>query len=273
MSTNVAVTIGARRWVCVVDPSLAFASEGPRVVRALSRTLEVWVFRELWHILDNTVYFTRTPTALAPGGDGGARERSVLAALAGWERLRYEHDLNGLRVFWVGDGLTESFLPEHHDARLVARFEQLAAALEARQGAEAAHVGGMAFRDTAALAVALDEAVVLVRGAARRGADEEPPAMIEALTRWGIACMRGDPDHPLLELERRSLWGALVDAGLARMCLTGLGLAVVHLVLPAGFEAQRPSAGPPDPDTPLPGVAPLPEETWSGARAVWYPLC
>src|SRR5262245_49194152 len=90
-----------RPWACVVDPALAFTPEGPQAVRQLSRVLEVWVFRELWHILDNTSFFARAPH----GREGDEANVATLGALGQWERLRYENDLLGLRLFWIGDGI------------------------------------------------------------------------------------------------------------------------------------------------------------------------
>lgn len=248
----------AQRWACVIDPVLAFAPEGPLAVRDLSRVLEVWVFRELWHILDNTLFYAR--------GGGEA----VFCALDQWERLRHEHALNDIGLFWVGDGLSESFLPEHQSRCVVERFERLARALERRtDGARADTPLEVAMRDAVALTCALDRAFLLTALPERVGA---ALALDEALRRWGLVSHEGDVAHPLLVLERDVLRRVAAEAGLARLCLTGVRLVVMHIVAPyAPYRTSIPITDESTADSfadPSGSFA----DPWRGARAVWYPL-
>ena len=309
MYTSVAVTLRPHRLVCVVDPALAFAPEGPFIVRQLARVIEVWVFRELWHILDNTLYFARTPGVLASSEASTASAASVasvdsaegvLDALDDWERLRYDHDLAALKLFWVGDGLAESLLPDNEGAALVARFECLAEALDGRNpDHDKARPLDVGFRDTAALAAALQGAFVLTMLPAGQAPAQSVPALGQALAHWQIPCEEAEPDHPILLMERDVLRQYLVQAGLARLCLAGGRLAVVEILAPRSYSSslvrnpsdnERAVTGHDDPGMMLPeesgilrlpgdsGVFKLPLEPmslrdpWHAARAVWFPL-
>lgn len=271
-NAGAAIDARERRWVCVVDPILALSRSGPWAVRQLARVLEVWVFRELWHILDNTLFFTHSPEVLGAGARGqGARDEAsaaILGALGQWERVRQEHDLNGLRLFWVGDGIGESLLPEHEGVGLVGRYERLAAALEGRAGAERiGHTLDVAMRDSTALACALESAFVLTCAPRAGASGEVRPPLAAALEAWGIACPEGDPDHPLLAIEREVLRRRIAEAGLARLALTGTRLAVVHVVAPSTLGEDCI-----DQDAMIADL-PTSSDPWRGSQAIWYPLC
>lgn len=253
----------AQRWSCVVDPVLALSRSGPWAVRQLARVLEVWVFRELWHILDNTLYFTRAPSELAAPGPACSRAREVLAALGQWERVRQEHDLLGLRLFWVGDGLGESLIPERCDAGLVARYEHLAAALERRAPCRGEGTLEVAMRDAVALACSLDNAFVLTC-VPREGSR---PPLVDALTAWGVRCPEAEREHPLLAIERDVLRRQVTDAGLARLVLAGTRLAVVHVLAPEALGCTRGG------DDVLLAREPEAHDPWQESSALWYPLC
>ncbi len=55
---DLSLTVSQRRWACVLDPTLALSRFGLLLVKRLGEVMELWVVRELWHVLDNTQYDT-----------------------------------------------------------------------------------------------------------------------------------------------------------------------------------------------------------------------
>jgi hypothetical protein len=47
---DLTVTLQQRRWACVLDPALILSPYGPEL-RRLGEVVELWVGRELWHML------------------------------------------------------------------------------------------------------------------------------------------------------------------------------------------------------------------------------
>ena len=281
---DLSVTITQRHWACVLDPTLALSPLGLPLVRRLCHGLEMWLVRELWHILDDSQYYLQRPDALWEGEAGGRviagagedlRLQQVLRTLRGWEQIRLCTDLSGLKCCWIGDGLAESLIPEDQDAGLCARYEWLSALLDARIDAR----GTLAncFRDVAALAAALETALVLTQVI-----DQEPPAIAQALGRWGVPCRQISTDDRLCALESAGLSEVLVQAGVAKLAWAGLRLAVLHVVAPGALAAvphapeELAVAGEgedegfgtryigPDEDADT--------DPWLDAQAFWYPL-
>jgi hypothetical protein len=246
--------------------------------------MEMWLVRELWHILDDSQYYLQRPEALWEGEAGarviaGAagedpRLQPVLRTLRGWEQIRLCTDISGLKCCWIGDGLAESLIPEDRDAGLVARYEWLSALLDARIDAR----GTLAncFRDVAALAAALETALVLTQVI-----DQEPPAIGQALGRWGVPCRQVSSDDRLCALESAGLSEVLVQAGVAKLAWAGLRLAVLHVVVPGALAAvplapELAVAGEGGDDgfgTRYIGVGEdAGGDPWLDAQAFWYPL-
>jgi hypothetical protein len=275
------VTVGQRRWPCVLDPALALSRHGLTLAQRLGDLMEVWVVRELWHILDNTHFYRHKPEALLPPGARGEGEaRALAASLAAWERARLQTDLGGLKLFWVGDGPGESFLPHGADPRLAPRCEALARALDRRLPREGRLEGsglGPAFRDAAALGAALGAAFVLTA----RPPQGAPP-ICDALAGWGVSCAELGPGDELAALERAELRRLCVHAGLAELFWAGLGLSVLHVMAPpAPGGPDAPPAGLDggdglDEDEPARADFDQPDlsedDPWTLARAFWYPI-
>jgi hypothetical protein len=249
---DLSVSVGRRRLRLVIDPLLCLCDTGVQLIRRFEQVAELWLPRELWHILDNSRYFMARPDALfapQPLPDGqdyrralfprGEREvaqapvasssaRRVCKALQSWEALRLSRDLTGLSLFWLGDGLSESFLPEGARDDLHARFEAAAEWLDGQL--VPASPLAVAQRDALALSLALDGAPIL----AQRG---EPG---EALLHGGIAPVQVHAltgEDPLVALEASCMREALVRAGCAGLVWRGLKLAVVHVAAP--FEVSE----------------------------------
>src|SRR5262245_58117970 len=234
---DLTVTLQQRRWACVLDPALILSPYGLALSR-LGKLVELWVGRELWHMLDNTHFYRQRPSLLIDATmrttDDALASQEALRALLAWERWRLESDQAGLNLFWVGDDPSGSLLPAHVDAGLVWRYETLACALDRRASRIEMpdEVLAPAFRDTAALTVALQTSVILAHSPPAAPSESQIPSLCTALTHWGVPCALL-PDHdPLVHVEGDYLRHLLVHAGLAPILWAGLRLAVVHVWMP-----------------------------------------
>lgn len=272
---DLTITCQQRRWACVLDPALVLSPYGLPLSR-LGEVLDVWVGRELWHILDNTHFYAQHPALLVDSTtrttDTAPAARAALQALLAWERWRGAHQQAGLKLFWVGDDPTGSLLPTGSDTSLIWRYETLACALDQQASGTAPldPVFTPAFRDVAALAVALRSAFIL----ARPGLVEPMPPLCTALTHWGVPCVLLAEQDALVRVERDYLQHVLVQAGLAPLCWAGGQLAVLHLWVPetstlwpepreARFDGLEELTAP----TEAPG-----QPLWHAAQGFWYLL-
>jgi hypothetical protein len=245
---NLSVTFSQRRWACVLDPTLALSEYGLPLVKQLGEVLDLWVVREFWHILDNA-YFWQQPaltnyeekkagTAVQP-----KLSRQAFCTLKEWERLRLETDLGSLNLFWIGDGIGESFLPKNTDTTVVGRWEMLARSLETQLNGQQDPPEPIfsAFRDAAALTAALGSAFVLTYRTPEDIAANLPPAICSSLMSWGVSCQEVEPEDEIAALERDYLHQLLIQAGLAKFFWTGLHLSVLHLVVPHATAISPPA--------------------------------
>lgn len=163
----------------VLDPWLCLQPTGPELVQRLQQVAELWLVRELWHILDNSVYFTHHPSALMdrlPTGEANETERSSRAqsvdteestsswawlgeSLRVWDAIRLSRDLAGLKLFWLGDGLSESLLPDGISTAIHPINEHLVETLDSVFQPDSPLACGQ--RDALALAAALGGAPIL----------------------------------------------------------------------------------------------------------------
>ncbi|WP_287128680.1 hypothetical protein [Candidatus Cyanaurora vandensis] len=248
MTTSRLVTPLGRR--AVLDPTLALSPHGLTLAQRLGGLLELWVVRELWHILDNTYFYLHQPEQVFADALRCSPQQ-LIRALQQWERVRLETDLVGLKLHWIGDGVSESLLPEGTPPQLIAQTEALACALDQPQLLPA-------LRDALALAAALGTAFILTHCH-----QDQPPAVCLALQRCGMTCQRLGVDDPLVVIERDQLQQLLVQAGLAKLLWSGLELAVLHLVVPD-------VSLPPTELTFLESFTP--PNPWQSAQGFWYPL-
>jgi hypothetical protein len=279
---DLTVTLQQRRWACVLDPALILSPYG-LALRRLGEVVELWVGRELWHMLDNTHFYTQRPSLLVDATmhttDNALASMEALQALLAWERWRLEHDQAGLNLFWVGDDPSGSLLPAHVDAGLVWRYETLACALDRRASRTetADQVLAPAFRDTAALAVALRTSLILARSPLTAPSEGQSPPLCTALTHWGVPCALL-PDHdPFVHAEGDYLRHLLVHAGLAPLLWAGLRLAVVHVWVPAANDLwpelrQERFDGMEDLSEATDAALPTDDCLWQAAQGFWYPL-
>jgi hypothetical protein len=277
--SDLSITISQRRWPCVLDPTLVLSRFGLPLIRHINEAMELWIVRELWHILDNSRFWLEQPEALFSEGREGvspdhalADDRELTSAMKAWERIRMENDLSGLKLYWLNDCLSDSMTPAGQPPDLVPRFEALACALDRHL----VSTGPMACaaRDSAALAAALGTAFVLTCQSAAERAEGTAPAICRMFPK-SIACLRVSEDDPVAAIERDHLRRLLVHAGAANMLFAGLYPVIIHFSAPAAsFGATLACDAKADSDDIEP-VMPAEEfalDPWQGARAFWYPL-
>jgi hypothetical protein len=287
---DLTVTLQQRRLACVLDPALLLSPYGLAMSR-LGDVLELWVVRELWHMLDNTHFYAQHPALLveatAHTTDTDVAAQEALQALLDWERWRLDSDQASLKLFWVGDEPSGSLLPTHMDASIVWRYEMLASALEGQTSSTDSTEQALtpAFRDAVALAAALRTSLILVRLPQTAEPDHQiaprcvcpVPPLCQALVQWGVACTLLSDYDPLVHIEREYLRQVLVHAGLTPLLWAGLRLAVMHLWVPgastlwpepraAGFAGLDELATATDAALPPAG------QLWQAAQGFWYVL-
>ena len=273
------VTISHKRWACVLDPMLALSVHGVPLLTRLGAVLEMWVVRELWHILDNTHFYLERPEILlSAGGNDGQTERTwaIVQALREWEHIRLENDPSRQYCYWIGDGPLESFLPEGMEPEIVWRYEALSGTLDRRLANPTAPLVS-ACRDAAALAVCLPFAVVLTQ-LVSVGAGAHSPIICQMLEGGGIPCKEVPAEDAWRKKESDWLREVLTQAGLSKWMWSGLRLAVLHLAAPTAFMAGGKERR--DVDFlahqewgDMENSMEHPEmDYWREARGFWYPL-
>jgi len=231
---DLSITLNQRRWACVLDPTLALSIYGLPLVKQLGEVMELWIVRELWHILDNPRFYLhqpqrisgQQPTLTAPSDI----PYGVVQTLQEWERLRTLSDRNSWNIHFLADVIGESCVPSGIDTNIIWRWESLAQSLDTRLDTQLTKTDPLtlAFRDLAALA-ATRPACILTHHPNL----EESPAICKTLEQWGITCHSVAQTNAIADIEREQFRSLLVHAGLSKFLWAGLNLAVLHLVVPA----------------------------------------
>ncbi len=277
--SDLAINISHKRWVCVLDPTLALSVYGLPLLTRLGGALEVWIARELWHILDNTHYYLERPEILLAnnGGNGNQAEKAqaIVQTLLEWERIRLDNDPSRQQCYWIGDSPLESFLPEGIEPDIIWRYEALSASLDQRLPDKDSALSS-ACRDTATLATCLPSAFVLTHLPSPH-AQEECPPICRILETSGIPCREVAADDPWQKEESDILRQLLVQTGLGKWVWSGLKLAVFHLAVPTACTMETPNPEGLEPadyglgETESAAAWPA-IDYWRDARGFWYPL-
>lgn len=281
MATLSNLSLPSRRssWVCVLDPSLLLSSYGLPITRGLGNVMELWVVRELWHILDNIQFYLQHPEAIQTGVASTTADRVPMTppetnqVLQDLEYWRMNTDPARLNVFWIGDRPNESFLPDGADPRLIQRWEFLAHALHSELEAQFHCVSGLdvALRDTVALSVALSTGFILTYQISAKHRAKTPPNLCLTLGNWGFACQQIDDSDPIVNLERDRLLRLLVSVGGAKFLWSGLHLAILHIVAPSVRltdlvdDRLSPIDTQADAESAISTI-----NLWQGTRGFWY---
>jgi hypothetical protein len=279
---NLSLTLSQRRRACVLDPALVLCWFGLPLIRRLGDLVEMWMPRELWHILDNSQFYMEKPETLCQPESTAKQDQlrwikpkdEIVAAIKVWEHVRLESDLSGLKVFWIGDGLSESFVPPGTNADLVWRYEAFAQTLDRHLKSNGPVA--CAARDTAALAAALGTAFVLTCRTVESVEAENAPDICKALSCY-MSCDLIPKADPMAAIESEYLRQLLVHSSSADLLWSGLNLAVLHLSLPSASAIY--AVSPPsftddlaEVESALSAEAKGCVDLWSGAHAFWYPL-
>jgi hypothetical protein len=213
--------------------------------------MELWMVRELRHILENSAFYLQQPEVITPRGltpeKTPEQQRHALEetlwSLKEWEKFRLQRDMAGLNLFWLGDTPEESLLPKHRNLDIFWHWEAIANTLNDQLNLlqTTDYLLPLAFRDTAALAASLESAFILTH---QPHADFErnlPPEICQTLESWGISCQFLTSENSVVALERDYLHQLLIDTDTAKFLWAGAHLAVVHLIFPLRAEIHQQS--------------------------------
>lgn len=281
---DLSLNISQKRWACVLDPTLALSVYGLPLLTRLGKTMEIWVARELWHILDDTDYYIGHPEMLLVNngqGNQAEREKEIVQTLLDWERVRLDNDPSRLYCYWIGDSPLESFLPENSEPDIILHYEALSAELDSRLRDEKSPSLCdkespllAAWRDTAALAACLPAAFVLTQ-LPPSGTEKSCPAICQSLGNGDIHCNEVTADDSWQKQESDFLRQILIRTGLSKWAWFGLRLAVLHIAAPAACIVDTQKLDKPV-DYGLNETAILANESaidyWREARGFWYSL-
>lgn len=267
LSSQLSLASTQQRLTGVLDPHLVLSPHGMPLAQHLGEVMELWIARELWHILDNTSFWEQPLTSM---------RMPDIQVLRAWRCARTEKDPASLNLFWLGDRLGESFLPPHTDSELLQRWELLARSLDERieQQDSLNEILTSAIRDTVTLAITLNSAVILTYQSPENAANNLPPPICATLEKWNIPCQAITQSDPIATIECKHFRHLIVKAGLAKLLWSGLHLVVLHLVFPAesalyysfhrfktSFSTEIDSYG----ESPT-----LATDLWEGVRGFWY---
>ena len=226
-----------QNWSCILDPAIALSHHGVLIAENMGKEIESWVVQELWNIVDNADFYAQRPELITPNAHTLSSNAiaETMWSLREWGRVKQQQDLGGLGLYWLGDNLQESFLPYGKPIKIFQQWEALAGALEQRneQTLQRSDILTIAFRDTIALAASLRSAFVLTYQLPSEFNQGLPPTICQVLETWGIPSQALKKNNPILALERQHLRHLIVSAGLSKLLLAGVHLAVFHLVIPA----------------------------------------
>lgn len=274
------ITLTQRRWACVLDPTLALSTYGLPLVKQLGELMELWIVRELWHILDNPRFYLHQPNALVgqqhliPLSPYNTASQQVVQTLQEWERLRTTTDRHSWNIHFLADVIGESCVPAGIDTNIIWRWESLAQSLDTRLETHLSKTDALtlAFRDLAALAAARPACILT------QCVNEETPALFTALEQWGITCKQIEPTNAIADIEREQFRNLLVHAGLSKFLWAGLNLAVLHLVVPAAATLNTTYDQDWSDEYAFAeiGESTINQETsanlWQGAQGFWYAI-
>jgi hypothetical protein len=227
-----------QNWICVLDPVIALSHYGVLIAENMGKEIELWVVRELWNIVNNAEFYSQKPELVTP--QNIINKKNVFAAettwsLKEWKKTKQEKDLARLGLYWLGDNLQESLLPINKPIEFFGQWEASASALDKRneQIVKESDVLTLALRDTLALAASLKSAFVLTYQPPTDFAENSSPTICEVLKNWGISYQVFNKRNPIVAIERQYIRQLVIRAGLGKLLLAGVNLAVFHLVLPA----------------------------------------
>jgi hypothetical protein len=251
------------QMVCVIDPALALSRHGVALVKCLGSVIELWVVRELWHILNDTTFYIKQPQLISPRGifpekteeqEYHALEETVLS-LKEWEKFRMKTNLAGLNFFWIGDSPRESYLPQNRSPDILGYWESIVRRLDEQFSPldTTDYILPLIFRNTTALVATLESATILTYQTSIEYENNLPPEICKTLEQWGISCKSLSIQDSMVALERTYLHDLLVRTSGAKFLWSDIHLCILHLLIPADLlDFQR--------------------SNWFSAKGFWYSI-
>jgi hypothetical protein len=273
MTVTTSVSASTKRC-CVLDPALALTPLGLEIARRLSPHLELWIGRELWHILENVQSYIQSPALLVADASSAtpAELEQLQYTLRNWENFMAMTERGKSGFYWFGDTLWDSQLPVSRSKHTFRQWEYLSHWLD-KTGLtddQPMNILKLGSQDAVALAASLESAFILTFRNVQANHPNLPPAICSTLMGQGLNCQGIDRPDSLVEMEKNQLKQLLVLSSLAKFCWSGLHLAVVHLVIPTLTAAE--------PSLPAPLSSdhwsnhPYPLNPWSSGTAFWYDM-
>jgi hypothetical protein len=240
--------------VCVIDPALALSQYGVTLIKQLGNEMEVWIGRELWHILENSSLYIQQLELITPKGLHPSirlqQERKALEetlwALREWEKFRLGTDLTRLNIFWIGDSRRESFIPKYRSLEILDRWELVASMLDSQSNQINVkdYILPLAFRDAIALATSLEDAFILTRQLSVDLDENSPPEICSAFEAWEIPCQYLTSKDSMVAMESADLRQLLIRTNTSKVLWSGVHLAALHLLIPDALSFQKSSEEP-----------------------------
>jgi hypothetical protein len=275
---DVLISLQQRRWACVLDPLLALSEYGLPIVKQLGESMELWVVREFWNMIDSSQLYQQQPETLqqdfAPAG-ATLYPQQILRSLQEWDRLRTMSDRNSWHVHFLADVIGESCLPSGVDSDLIWRWESLAQSLDTHLRPKEDNALTLAVRDLAALAAARPACILTYRLPAE-AVSNLPPKICSTLDAWGIRCQEVSEADAIANIERDYMRQLIVHTGLSKLLWAGINLIVLHLMVPTAATLSAADHWPEELSfsdiEELPSPLAIETNLWAGAHGFWYSI-
>ncbi len=268
---------------CVLDPMLALSSYGVPLVKQLGTVMDLWVGREFWHVLENIQFYLQHPELLLLNRAMPDRTEYIAAfsppeirqSLQEWAKFRQDLDLERLKLFWVGDRLSESSLPPGIPPQTIETYERLARALDDRipHSPQTSTTLSALFSDTVALSASLNSSFILTRQSAAADYVLLPEICLE-LESLGISCQMLKLEDEMVAIEQDYLRQLFVRVGVSKFLWAGLQLNVLHLLVPSILQSHRANErfdeSPICDDRPIEELDRLDRNLWTGTQGFLY---
>lgn len=257
---TLSVTLRKQLWRCVLDPVLMLCSPGLESIaltKQLGHVVELWVFRELFQILDDTPLYLDPTYPQAAYQVSSVHTHSSTAAtiqhikahtvqeekedvrhpygeslplidqrsLNAWEHIRRTTDLGGCEFYWFKDEVCQSRLPEwiqrsERPDRRLQSYELLAQSLETQSlTSQESHKSAFEHPLIAACrdTVALSASLGSAFILAAQHCPNAPPYLVDCLHRWGIPCQQLSSIDTIAKLEQSLFHKLFVEVGLTKL--------------------------------------------------------
>jgi hypothetical protein len=286
LSPELSVTFRQPHRTCILDPMLALSSYGMPLVQQLGTVMDLWVSKEFWHILENIQFYLRHPELLLlnramPDRTGyitSFSAQEIRCSLQEWAKLRKEIDPAQMKLFWVGDRLHESSLPQGMKPNTIQDYEILSRSLDDRisHSTQASETLTLLLSDTVALSASLNSSFILTRQYATNDHDCLLPEICLELESFGIPCQTIDVADKMAIIEQEYLRQLFVRVGLSKFLWTGLRLNVLHLLVPSTLNVSssiiQNTNSPLSNNSKVDDQITLESNLWAGTKCFWYQL-